>query len=293
MCTTFWQFFDEASDGSARFVLAFNRDEYFGRATAGFHEWESQPSVCAPRDLEPEHPAEQGAWIGVNRRGLLALLTNFLEPNPEIGSVSRGALVRGLLVHPPATPGGHAVAAQSNREIVREYASAVFAERAQYSGFNLVLFDLAADGEVWYVTNRGSSGGAVRCLPRARPAGLSNSTIDRPWAKVDRGLQAFAAATAGGPPVSAHTVDALMRLMADTGPFSAERPPRQPSDLDHCIFVPRTRDPAKGLQSSAFGTRSTEVLLLRGRELTIVEQCHDADGADPKTIRFLLDIPLS
>ncbi|KAJ2705906.1 Transport and Golgi organization protein 2 [Coemansia spiralis] len=293
MCIAFWRWFDAPGDGAARFILAFNRDEYYDRLTRGFHIWDSQPNICAPRDMEPAAEAEQGSWIGANRRGLLALLTNYREAiPPATGAISRGALVRDFLLDTPATPGGHAITAQSNTQIVREYAERVFDERALYSGFNLVLFDLAsAHGDAWYVTNRGDGGGAVRCLPRSCPAGLSNSTIDRPWAKVDRGLQAFTEATADGSCASKPAIDKVVQLMADTGPFSAARPPQQLADLEQCIFVPPLHGGIKGLRSGEYGTRTTHVLLLRGHELTIVEHNHDTPGATPKTIRFLLDIP--
>ncbi|KAJ1728011.1 Transport and Golgi organization protein 2 [Coemansia biformis] len=301
MCVTFWQLADEHSGDGVRFILAFNRDEYFERPTKEFHIWESHPTICAPKDMEPLSEAERGSWIGVNRRGLLAILTNYRGTDQAAdGAISRGALVRDFLLETPATPGGQVVEATSNRDIAREYAEKVFQERELYSGFNLVLFDLASEHmESWYVTNRGEGGGTVRRLDRGKPAGLSNSTIDHPWAKVDRGLKAFADIIASRPSPDEHTVAELMWLMRDTGPFSTACPPQRLADLEQCIFVPPTGGPGKGLYHRGYGTRTTHVLLLRECELTIAGCSYSADGAceagsdgaSPSVMRFLIDAP--
>ena len=55
-------------------VLAFNRDEYLDRPTAPVHLWEDHPGILAGRDL-----VNGGTWLGLDRRGRFAFVTNFRE----------------------------------------------------------------------------------------------------------------------------------------------------------------------------------------------------------------------
>ncbi|MFM7522831.1 MAG: NRDE family protein, partial [Betaproteobacteria bacterium] len=52
-------------------VLAANRDEFFSRPAQSADWWSDQPNVFAGRDLEGG-----GTWLGVNRQGRFAALTN-------------------------------------------------------------------------------------------------------------------------------------------------------------------------------------------------------------------------
>ncbi|KAJ2179234.1 Transport and Golgi organization protein 2, partial [Coemansia sp. RSA 532] len=161
MCIAIWKLDDKAeATGDYSLVLAFNRDEYFDRPTRGFHIWESKPNICAPLDLKPPDEAHRGSWIGVNRKGRLAFLTNFRELVPHHdGKISRGALVRDFLLDDLVTPGGqHVQTHSSNRDAVIEYAEKVYNERELYDGFNLVLFDLLSEHKTAvYVSNRGQN----------------------------------------------------------------------------------------------------------------------------------------
>src|SRR5919107_2356449 len=70
-------------------VLAANRDEFYDRPTAPSAYWEDAPDVLAGRDLRAG-----GTWLGLDRRGRLAAVTNYRQgrraaPAPR----SRGHLV--------------------------------------------------------------------------------------------------------------------------------------------------------------------------------------------------------
>ncbi|KAJ1929095.1 hypothetical protein EC988_010129, partial [Linderina pennispora] len=143
----------------------------------------------------PADESHRGSWIGVNRQGRLALLTNFREAVPHHdGKISRGALVRDFLLDKPVTPGGQTVSIDKG---IQEYAEAIFDERQRYDGFNLVLMDLAPGRrQAVYVTNRGAAGndgqpGTITNIGDGEVVGLSNSTIDNPWPKVVKGRQQF------------------------------------------------------------------------------------------------------
>ncbi|CAN5885390.1 hypothetical protein BH11PSE8_BH11PSE8_19100 [soil metagenome] len=79
---------------SARFpfVLASNRDEFFGRATESLAWW--QPADGTPPVLSGRDLAGGGTWLGLNAAGRLALVTNVREPGRHlVASPSRGDLV--------------------------------------------------------------------------------------------------------------------------------------------------------------------------------------------------------
>ena len=56
-------------------VVAANRDEFFIRPTAPAGWWTDPPGIFAGRDLQAG-----GTWLGVNREGAFAGLTNFRDP---------------------------------------------------------------------------------------------------------------------------------------------------------------------------------------------------------------------
>ncbi|PIA14585.1 DUF833-domain-containing protein [Coemansia reversa NRRL 1564] len=289
MCIAFWRLGKGHKDGY-NLVLMFNRDEYFERPTQGFHIWKAHPHICAPLDLKPEIEEHRGSWIGVNQQGRLALLTNYREKIPHHDDkISRGALVRDFLLDNPRTPGGQLLNLNNSDSMVMEYAKKIFVERELYDGFNLVLFDLQPEHmTAVYVTNRGDDGkggrGLLRVLNNDSVTGLSNSTIDDiSWPKVRHGKVRVSEILnecidkVNTDKQDKQTITGLMELMRDTSPFNQEILPQQVDDLKECIFVPRLSGNIKILANESYGTRSTNVLLLRESKLTIAE-CNYANG---------------
>ena len=110
-------------------VVAANRDEVPGRhaLTAG-PAWLTDDIFC-PRDL-----VHGGSWIGVNRHGLLAALTN-----RSIMPRSKGRRSRGLLVT-------EALACRTADEAA---AGALAAPSGTYNGFHLFLADGRGASLLW------------------------------------------------------------------------------------------------------------------------------------------------
>lgn len=73
-------------------LLAANRDERYARPFSPPRLWEASVPFWAPRDEE-----EGGTWIGVNRDGLIAGITNRSRLEEQPDRASRGQLVAGLL----------------------------------------------------------------------------------------------------------------------------------------------------------------------------------------------------
>ena len=141
-----------------RLIVAANRDEYHERPAAPSAWWKE--GFLAGRDLKAG-----GTWLGVNRSGRFALLTNVREPSRHDPTApSRGAFVPNLLT---------ATASPSIS------LPAVVRGGAAHNGFNLIAGD---ENELLWGSNRADA-------PRALGAGIygiSNHLLDTPWPKVER-----------------------------------------------------------------------------------------------------------
>ena len=181
---------------SARHALtvAANRDEFYSRPTAQAAYWTDHPNVLGGRDL-----AEGGTWMGINRNGRFAAITNFRESPPDpLPPKSRGALTKGFL---------------TGDEHPERYLARIDPEADQYRGFNLLIGDAAG---YFYYSNRARE--VIKLSPGAY--GLSNQLLDCDWPKVVDGTTSLAALVDGDA-----ATEALFGLIGDahgTGqPFSA------------------------------------------------------------------------
>ena len=209
-------------------VLAANRDEFYDRPTAPAQLWDEVPSVLAGRDLKAG-----GAWLGVDRRGRLAAVTNYRQGERENPAPrSRGLLVSEFLTSDVPT---------------LEYMERVQREAGLYNGFNLIA---GGAGGLHYFSNRE---GRVRHLAPG-VYGLSNHLLDTPWPKVSASKRAFNAILSGRDP---ELTTGLFQLLSNA---------YQPSDdlLPSTGVTPEW----ERLLSSAFiasdhyGTRSSTVVLV-------------------------------
>jgi uncharacterized protein with NRDE domain len=148
-------------------IVAANRDEFYTRPTQALDFWPDQPEIAAGRDLE-----RMGTWLGINRQGRLAAVTNYREAGvqrPE--ALSRGHLVTDFL---------------TGRTTVPDYLNRLPAEGHLYNGFNLILGDSRG---LFYFSNRGRTPSPIQ--PGIH--GLSNHLLDTQWPKVCNGQSKIAA----------------------------------------------------------------------------------------------------
>jgi uncharacterized protein with NRDE domain len=147
-----------AVDASARYELLFaaNRDERHARPTAAAEWWPDLPNVFAGRDL-----VARGSWLGVDRAGRLAAVTNFREAELKSAPRSRGALVADYL----RASGS-----------VDEFAATLDARRDDYGPFSLLL---RGRGDLRYLSNR-----APAAELGAGVHALSNAAYGVDWPKV-------------------------------------------------------------------------------------------------------------
>ncbi len=152
-------------------VVIANRDEYYKRPSRDAHWWQDA-DIFAGRDLEAG-----GTWLGVNRRGRFAAVTNVREPGAmKPGKRSRGELPQGYL------------AGSGDAEA---YLQRLAPHDREYAGFNLLLGDARA---LWFYSNR------EHRLRRIEPGvyGVSNGRFDEPWPKLVSGREELAEQIAAG-----------------------------------------------------------------------------------------------
>eukprot|EP00741_Cyanophora_paradoxa_P002518 tig00000076_g2442.t1 len=184
-----------------RLVLLSNRDEDLPRPTAPLAEWEDAPGVVAGRDLE-----RGGTWLGVNKAGRLAAITNVRVVTADIrdNMLTRGELPVQFL------SGGVA----SVR--VRPFAEELVARSHRYNDFNMLLGDVPR-GELAAVHCDGARGACAVHEVAPGVHGLSNADFDTPWPKVVRGKRMLSEALEKMPgPASDADIERLFDILRDT-----------------------------------------------------------------------------
>lgn len=208
-------------------MLAANRDEFFERPTRPAGWWDDHPAVYAGRDLKAG-----GTWLGVDRNGRVAALTNIRNGHaPVAGKRSRGELVANFL-RGDAAP-------RTYLDQVRETAS-------DYNGFNLLFGDEQA---LYWISN-----GVEIAFKSLEPGiyGLSNGSLDTPWPKVVQAKAQFASLLCTGAPD-----DAYYEMLADTTRPADSRLP----DTGVSLEWERLLSPIC-IESDTYGTRASSIVRL-------------------------------
>ena len=147
-----------AVEASAHYSLIFaaNRDERHARPTAYADWWQPARTIFAGRDL-----VAGGSWLGVDRRGRLAAVTNYREAEPSAAPRSRGALVAQFLAASTTSAA---------------FGRALQEDSGEYGPFSLLLFER---GELHYLSNRAR---VAQLGPGVHA--LSNAAYGVEWPKV-------------------------------------------------------------------------------------------------------------
>jgi uncharacterized protein with NRDE domain len=211
-----------------RLVIAANRDEFYSRPTAPAHFWDDHPSILAGRDLE-----RNGTWLGIDRNGRFAAVTNIRSSGDiPFSPRSRGLLTSDFLVH------GHSAG---------EYARSLESKKTEFDGCNLIVAD--RDATLWWSNQ---TDGPRELAPGVY--GLSNHLLDTPWPKVVLIKQQFEEIAHHG---GAGLIDSLFTLLANSDQAPDEMLPRTG------IGVARERSLSSiFIAGEAYGTRSSTVVLI-------------------------------
>lgn len=238
-------------------IVAANRDEFYDRPTAPAGFWDDAPAVLAGRDLKAG-----GTWLGINRRGRFAAVTNYRQGQRERPAPrSRGHLVSGFLT----TSTG-----------LREYIERTEADAALYNGFNLIAGDAS---ELLYYSNRE---GHIRALEPG-VYGLSNQLLDTAWPKVTATKSAFGALLNGEAP---ELINDLFVLLSDRDQPADDQLPRTGVGREWERLLS-----SAFIASSRYGTRSSTVVLV-GRDdgIVFVERNFGPGGKPAEQGRFTLQL---
>jgi uncharacterized protein with NRDE domain len=215
-----------------KLIFAANRDEYYNRPTAPAGWWEEAPFLLAGKDLKAG-----GTWLGITKKGKIAALTNYREPehrHPD--APSRGPLVSDYLLSDMS---------------VAAYLEALRAKENKYNGFNLILGDT---DHLYYYSNRENQNRRNPLEPGLY--GLSNGHLNSPWPKVVKGKQMLEQQVLNAPEIS---LEILFSILGDT----AAVPDEQLPDTGVGIAIERVLSPLFiKVPGHGYGTRSSTVLLV-------------------------------
>jgi len=239
------------------FVIAANRDEFYDRPTARADFWEDHPSILGGRDLRAA-----GTWLGIDRRGRFAAVTNYRQGEREPAAPrSRGRLVSDYL---------------AGDIDARTYVAQVERDAALYNGFNLLAGDVR---ELRYFSNRE---GRTRVLG-AGIYGLSNHLLDTDWPKVASSKSALHALLSEQ---GAELVPNLFALLADQQQAADESLPRTGMSLEWERLLS-----SAFIASKEYGTRSSTVVLV-GRDggVEFVERSFGPEGVPSEEVRYEFQI---
>ncbi|MEP5568211.1 MAG: NRDE family protein [Halioglobus sp.] len=234
-------------------IVAANRDEFHQRPTRASQFWPEQPDILAGRDLQAG-----GTWMGVNRSGRFAAVTNYRDPDAtRPAPKSRGDLVIDYLQKESST---------------QQYLEAVSLAAEDYAGFNLLL---AEGDQLWCISNSGPS--AARGPKQLPPGiyGLSNASLDTPWPKVLRGKQALADALED--PIEHRALEAVVanRQLASKEQLDLQGMNSEMEELLSAQFI----------VSESYGTRATTTFWkTAGGKCHWAEKNFDAQGGAIGTV---------
>ncbi|GAA97182.1 uncharacterized protein L969DRAFT_100991 [Mixia osmundae IAM 14324] len=196
MCITFWTL----DHPQYHLVICANRDEYLARPTRAeaWHNFSpedndvadtpsSSSAVLSGLDL-----LAKGTWLGINRQGRLAILTNYAEPVASPGTkLSRGDLTKGWLM-----------LEERSSKSMDDYLARVERTKDDYPGFNLLLGQLTDDPsdhaqkryDLALVSNRSGREAQRHLTGEERAGGMTNGGMscgEAAWPKVKSGQPVF------------------------------------------------------------------------------------------------------
>lgn len=245
-------------------VLLANRDEFHNRPTQAMHSWPltgNGHNILAGKDLQAG-----GTWLGLsnsmhNRSIRLALLTNYRDPqNIKSDTRSRGELPVKFL---------------TTRDSTMAFDAALERHKAEYNGFNLLMFDGQQLGCM-------SSEADTHTDLQPGIYGLSNALLDSPWPKTLRlktAMQQSLSELTGDNPEMGFNL-----LRDTTRPADADLPQTGlPNDWERLLSAPF-------IVSPVYGTRSSYVIMLDQQGVWQVhERTYDSEGSTAETQSFRLE----
>ncbi|NRB38176.1 MAG: NRDE family protein [Pseudomonadales bacterium] len=144
-------------------IIAANRDEFYQRPTESAHFWPAS-ELLAGKDTQAG-----GTWLGINRQGQFAAVTNFRETETQTYNSSRGELPCLFL----------------NQRSQANFEQHLQKQSPHYAGFNCLFGQLGVKPQLSYFSNRQN-----KLIPLSKGLyGLSNALLDSNWFKIEQGKE--------------------------------------------------------------------------------------------------------
>ncbi|MFT7458219.1 MAG: hypothetical protein ACI909_000892 [Planctomycetota bacterium] len=234
-------------------VLAANRDEMYKRPSRTAHFWPKHPNILAGQDIE-----HGGSWLGLDKYGRIAALTNYRGGSKEkTGIASRGLLVSNFL---------------QNQSSSINYIAQCQAKISDFDGFNLLIGDLDA---LYFLSSREQHYSPLQ----AGIYGISNGDLDSPWPKVEWAKQQLSTLLQSG---QAEDHEAILALLADKHLPVDESLPDTGIDMEwERILAPVF------IRAKDYGTRASTVITIDNKDkVTFSERTYDGHGEQEKHSRY-------
>ena len=209
-----------------KLILVANRDEFYERPTQVAHFWKTHQNLLAGKDLEAG-----GTWIGVNRLGHIAAVTNYRDPvNYQNNKATRGQIPVNFL--------DSVISADS-------YINSLEKEASKFNGFNLLALD--QENLIHY---NNQNGGPSRLKEGIHA--VSNATLNTPWPKVVRSKELFKTLIDGH-----FSHDDLIEMMGDSKTADPRDLPDTgiPKDMEEAVS-------AMCIRTEKYGTCSTTAITI-------------------------------
>jgi uncharacterized protein with NRDE domain len=203
-------------------IVAANRDERHQRPSQAARFWPDMPSLLGGKDL-----SAGGTWMGTERSGRFAAVTNFRGPTQDASEFSRGALCLDFLTSTASSS---------------DFLNALVTRAESYAGFNLLLWDGV---QLMHLCNQ-------EMRPRVLGPGIygvSNGLLNEDWPKVSSGRRALAHALRND-----FNVASCLNLLADRSqPHDQALPATGVGLAKERLLAPRF------ISSEDYGTRVSSV----------------------------------
>ncbi|KIY68189.1 hypothetical protein CYLTODRAFT_421859 [Cylindrobasidium torrendii FP15055 ss-10] len=291
MCIVFWTL----DHDDYALIMCTNRDEFLHRPTLNAHFHSFDHPTDAPEMLGSQNDDEGsvlsgidlkggGTWLGINRAGRIAVLTNITEAYTTYDT-SRGSLCSSFLLDPPPEA----------QTLANEFTSLV-APDTKFAGFNLLLLSpvsapssqtteygaahsLTVSYEALFATNNGGGGDIVsRTITKEDISAIPNAegVCDcfsngadahggADWPKVIRGKKEFAEILGSIGRETQKSEDELVEELLGMLSISADTPIQKREDLRNTIRVLpfELQNDLLPPDERWYGTRLSTVILVR------------------------------
>jgi uncharacterized protein with NRDE domain len=227
-----------------------NRDEFRHRPALAMHWWD-QPSILAGKDLEAG-----GSWLGFNRLGNFALLTN-IRPGfvGMSGQLSRGDLVVNFL---------------SSEKSITEFHKETQSSIGKFGGFNLLIGNAK---EIFWFSSTNPNGQWLK--PGVH--GLSNDSLNTPWPKTELAIhQMHQESQLLETSLTAHNILSSQNIADDASlPETGV-----PVEWERAIS-------AQTIVGKEYGTRCrTHFVIDKNKNINVTEEQVDSEGKTHDSVTF-------